>query len=192
MRLTAAIVGLTLALSPSAEAQMREDGSTELLGLSVAQDGAPVALSVEDGAYVATLNAAAFEFTLPDPLPDVFGVTFGDETLFDLLNEPPETGLFGPGSGYAREEGLFAAHFLTDPLCASPHYGPGFNYLDSDRRRGNAYPVAAIHVDAASRGCEAEGRLPSETNLIGLIAPIHVVVRVDDVMERLILRFVSG
>ncbi|MEX3015829.1 hypothetical protein [Gymnodinialimonas hymeniacidonis] len=156
------------------------------------QDGAPVAFSFEDGAYIATLNAAPFAFVLPDPLPDVFGVTFGREDLFGLLDLPAEAGLFGPGSGYAREEGLLAAHFMTDPICATEGLGPGHNYLDPERRTGNAYPVAAIHVDAASRRCNDPDRLPMETNLIGVIAPIYVVVRVDDVMERLILRFVSG
>ena len=170
---------------------MAED-RTGHLGLGLEQDGVQITFAEANGAYVATLSAAPFAFTFPEPLPDVVGVTFGPEGLFALMDLPPETGLFGPGSGYAREEGLNAAHFMTDPLCASALYGPGFNYLDAERRAGDRYPVAAIEVDAASRRCEAENRLPEDTNLIGRVNPLHVVVRVGDRMERLILRFVSG
>ncbi len=186
MRIAALVLSFALA-SPVA-AQDR----TALLGLGVEQDRVAVAMSLEGGTYVATLAAAAFDFTLPEPFPEVLGVTFGPEGLFDLLDLPPETGLFGPGTGYARETGLDAAHFMTDPLCASQYYGPGFNYLDAERRTGNRYPVAAIQVDSASRRCDVPERLPSDTNLIGRINPLYVVVRDDDSIERLILRFVGS
>ncbi len=186
MRIAALLLSLSLTHPVMAEDR------TARLGLGVEQDGVSVVLSIENGAYVATLSAAPFAFTLPEPLPEVLGVTFGQTGLFDLLEHPSETGLFGPATGYARDAGLDAAHFMTDPLCASAYYGPGFNYLDAERRFGNRYPVEAIHVDAASRSCEVEERLPSDTDLIGRINPLYVVVRVEDELERLVLRFVGS
>ena len=124
-------------------------------------------------------------------MPEIVGVTFRAEGLFDLLDGPPETALFGPGSGYARHRGPDAVHFLADPLCANPAYGRGYNYLDAEARRGTSYPVAEIHVDSASRDCAAEGRWPLEADLMGLVSPLYVVVRVDGRMERLVLRFVG-
>lgn len=186
MRIAALL--LSLSLTHPVMAQDR----TARLGLGVEQDGVSVMLSLENGAYAATLSAAPFAFTLPEPPPEVLGVTFGQIGLFDLLELPPETGLFGPATGYARDAGPSAAHFMTDPLCASPSYGPGFNHLDAERRSGARYPVQAIHVDAGSRDCDVEGRLPNDTNLIGRINPLHVVVRVGEEVERLVLRFVGS
>ncbi|MBF9045433.1 hypothetical protein HKCCE4037_19010 [Rhodobacterales bacterium HKCCE4037] len=179
-----ALACLSLALASAAQGQE--------LGLTVTQNGAPVAVSVEDGITIATLNAAPFELVLSDPLPDTLYLTFGPDILFDLIDLPPEQGLFGPAMGYAREPGPDAPLFMTDPACDPGDYGLPFNYLESDHRRGNAYPVSAIHADSASRGCLADGRLPMETDLIGTISPLYAVLRAGGVTERLVLRFVGS
>lgn len=186
------LFALTLALATPAMAELRPDGTTALLGFGVAQNGTAVALQEQDGAYVAELSPGQFTLTFSGKAPDFVGITFGQEGFFDLMDLPPETGLFGPGTAYAREEGPEAAHFMTDPLCASEYYGPGFNVLDETRATAEGFPVAALYVDSASRRCEAQDRLPSDVDLLGRVSPLHAVVRTDAGMERLILRFVGS
>ncbi|OAN84522.1 hypothetical protein A8B78_06595 [Jannaschia sp. EhC01] len=186
MRILALVAALAWCAVP-AVAELRPDGTTMRLGLGLAQNGVPVVLEQQGKAYVATLAPGPFVLTFPDQTPEIVGVTFGPEGLFDLLDLPPEAGLFGPASGYARLDGPEAAHYMADPLCASPHFGPGFNLLDPTRRTAEGYPVTTLEVDAASCTCTAEGRLPSETDLLGRISPLYVVVRTDAGTQRLIL-----
>lgn len=183
---------LFIALATPALADLRPDGTTAQLGLGVVQNGVTVALDPVGEAYVAQLSPGGFTLTITGGTPEVLAVSFGSEGLFDLIDLPPETRLFGPGTAYAREEGPGAVHFMTDPLCASTYYGPGFNLLDDTRRTPEGYPVAALHVDAASRSCTVEGRLPSDTDLLGRLSPIYAVVRTDAGIERLILQFVGS
>lgn len=193
MRLTTFCVAFLLATPALAE--LRPDGTTALLGLGIAQNGTLVAMEEYDGVYYAPIEPGPFVLTFPSGLPDVVGVTFGQEGLFDLIDLPPETGLFGPGTSYARNEGPDAPQFMTDPLCASAYYGPGYNLLDATRATDDGFPVAALQVDSASRRCEVEGRLPSDINLLERpVEPIHAVIRTDAGLERIILSFwgVSG
>lgn len=186
--LTAALM---LAFATPAMAELRADGTTALLGLGVAQNGISVALEEHGGAYVATIAPGEFTLTFAGALPDG-GVTFGPEGLFDLIDLPPETGLFGFAASFAREEGPYASHFLTDPLCASQDYGPGYNVLDASHAANGGYPVAELQTGAASRGCEVEGRLPSDVDLLGRINPLHAVIRTAAGLERLVLVFVGS
>ncbi|WP_224814423.1 hypothetical protein [Hasllibacter sp. MH4015] len=185
-------LGLCLCLTSPAIADDRVDGTSLGLGLRVTQNGVQVPLEALDGVYTANLLPAPFEFVFPGHSPELVGVAFGVPGLFALIDELPEAGLFAPGTGYAREAGPDAAHFMTDPRCAGDDLGVGINYLNPDQRDGDGYRVAAIHVDGASRGCLAEGRLPEDTNLMGLVNPIHVVIGTDDGEERLILHFVGS
>lgn len=187
MRLISICFASTFVLAGAAQAD-----PTPLLGVEVVQNGAPVPVQVQDGVTVATLSAAPFGLSFPGGAPDVVGVTFGQPGLFDLLDIPPETGLFGSGTSYARNTGLTAGFFMTDPLCASAYYGPGFNLLDADRRSGDTYPVHAIEVDSRSNTCDADNILPVDVNLIGRLNPIHMVIRTDDGIEALILSFVGS
>lgn len=193
MRIFPFIAALTLATP--ALADLRPDGTTALLGLGLSQNGAQVAMEEHGGTYYATVAPGPFVFTFADAQPEIVAVTFGHEGLFDLIDLPPDQGLFGPGTAYARHAGPSAAHFMTDPLCASDHYGPGFNALDATRATDAGFPVTALQVGSTSRGCEAEDRLPSDTNLLERrVAPLHAVIRTDAGIERLILSFwvVSG
>lgn len=169
-----------------------EDFSTALSGLGVAQNGAAITLEEQGGAYVAQIVPGPFTLTFVGDMPDVIAVTFGQTGLFEMMDLPPETGLFGPGTAYAREEGPGATHFMTDPLCGSQYYGPGFNVLDASRSTAEGFPVAGLQVDSASRRCDAEGRLPTDVELLGQIDPLYAVVRTDAGDARLILRFVGS
>lgn len=182
---------LTLAIATPAMAELRPDGTTALLGLGVAQNGAAVALEEQGGAYMATISSGPFTLTFAGAMPEG-GVTFGPEGLFDLIDLPPETGLFGMGTAFAREEGPNATHFLTDPLCASQYYGPGFNVLDASRAVDGGYPVTGLQTGAASRDCETADRLPSDTDLLGRINPLHAVIRMNAGLEQLVLIFVGS
>ena len=162
------------------------------LGLGVTQNGEALMLEERNGALVAELLPEPFVLTFTDAQPDVVAVTFGREGLFDMLDLPPETGLFGPGTAYARTEGPDAVHFMTDPLCGSEYYGPGFNILDESRRTTEGFPVRALMVGSASRRCDAEDRLPSDVNLMGVVGTLYAVVRTDAGDTRLILRFVGS
>lgn len=183
---------LATALATPAFAELRPDGTTALLGLGLTQNGTVLPLEQRGMAYVVSLAPGAFMLTFPGQVHEVVAITFGPEGIFDLLDLPPETGLFGPGSAYAREEGPEAAHFMTDPLCTSPSYGPGFNYLDATRATAEGYPVAALQVDSASRTCKVAERLPGGVNLLGRVNPLYAVVRTDAGIERLILQFVGS
>ena len=184
-------LALTFALATPVMADLRADGTTTLFGLGVAQNGAPVALQEHDGAFVATIAPGQFSLTFSGALPEG-GVTFGPEGLFDLIDLPPETGLFGFGTAFAREEGPFAPHFLTDPLCGSAYYGPGFNVLDASRAADGGYPVTGLFTGAASRNCTAKDRLPSDEDLLGQINPLYAVIRTDAGLERLVVVFVGS
>lgn len=160
--------------------------------LGVSQYGAPVALEEAGEAYVVQIAPGPFTLTFADPVPDVVAVTFGREGLFDSLSSKSEDGLFGTASAYARDPGPNAAHFMTDPLCASTYFGPGYNRLDADRRTDEGYPVAQLLADSRSRRCDVAGQFPTDTDLLGLINPIYAVVRTDAGDTPLIIRFVGS
>lgn len=173
-------------------------------GLGLLQNGAAVALEDAGGIFVAHLSPGPFIITFrgtPDgthdgpsdgKVPAPLAITFGGDGLFDMMDLPPQTGLFGPASSYARYEGPDAAHYMADPACASDGFGPGFNLLDASHAVPEGYPVAALQTDSASRTCTVEGRLPTDTDLLGLVNPIHAVIRTGDRDTRLILRFVGS
>ncbi|ABD54622.1 hypothetical protein [Jannaschia sp. CCS1] len=194
MRILSLVLCLTLTLTAAAPAmaEPRPDGTTARLGLGVTQNGVTIPLEGQGDAYIAHLVPGPFLLTFAEPPLDIVAVTFGREGLHRMLDLPPETGLFGPGTAYAREEGPEAAHFMTDPLCASQYYGPGFNLLDQSRRTPDGYPVAAVQVDSASRHCAAAGRLPVDVDLLGRIDPLYAVIRTEAGDDRLILRFVGS
>ncbi|MEN0079322.1 MAG: hypothetical protein AAF753_09450 [Pseudomonadota bacterium] len=151
------------------------------LGLHIMQHGEPVALRAEpDGRYRATILPAPFGLDFPDKAPEQLFVTFGLPGLFELLDAPPEEGLFGPASAYARHQSPRSAHFLTDPQCAGALLRPGFNILEAAHREGTLYPVARIEVDNASRACRAAGPLPIGTDLLGYESELHAVMMMDN------------
>lgn len=156
----------------------------------IVQDDQIVPLRLQEGTYYARLKGAPFEFVFPEGSPEVFGVTFGFEGLFESVTGPEEMRPFGLGAGYARYEEPDAPYYFTDPLCASSFYGPGFNYLLAPHRIGNRYPVAEVHPDAASRRCENADKSSADEDILPSVSRLFVLLRVeDDQFLRVVLDF---
>ncbi len=149
--------------------------ATDGFGLAVWQNGAPVPLADFGLHDQAELEAAPFELrsdVTADGGTVMLAIGLGPE-VYDRFGSRTDP-IFGPASGYAREEKPGATLFLTDPACRVAS-DTGFNFLGPEHSENGAWPVLGIEPDRSSDDC-AIPSVPPRANLIEGGRTLYLVI----------------